>query len=82
MYHYTGDAVAMAFRMCDERKAVEWMRADSPRTPKCVIGAAERSSIAGAIDDKVEKMKSIMKAYSIHGEILGLVLGGSLVLQA
>ena len=82
MYHYTGDVVAMAFKTSDEQKAVEWMRADSPRTPKCIVGDAERSSTAAAINDKVEKMKSVMKAYSVHGEILGLVLGGNLVLQA
>ena len=82
MYHYTGDVVAMAFKTSDEQKAVEWMRVDSPRTPKCVIGDAERSSTAAAIHDKVEKMKYVMKAYSVHGEILGLVLGGNLVLQA
>ena len=59
------------------------MRRDSPRTPKCIIADAERSSLKVVIDEKITKMKSALKAYSTEGrDVLGLVLGGNIELQA
>ena len=80
-YYFTGDVVAMSFRTSDQDCAIQWMRADSPRTPKCIIADAEKSSSI-AVDQKVVKMKSVLAAYSVHREVLGLVLGGNLVLRA
>ena len=70
--YYTGDVVAMAFKSSVQWKAVEWMRADSPRTPKCTIGDAERSCLAGAIADKMTKMRG----HIMCAEVFGLVVGG------
>ena len=82
-YQYTSDVVVMSFRTDDKDLVVEWMRRDSPRTPKYIIADAERSSLKVVIDRKVTKMKSALKAYSTGGrEVLGLVLGGDLLLQA
>ena len=66
----------------EEVLAIQWMRADSPRTPKCIIADAEKSSSKAVIDHKVEKMESVLAAYSVQREVLGLVLGGNLVLRA
>lgn len=74
--HYTGDVVAMAIKSSDQWKAVEWMRADSPRTPKCIIGDAERSCVPEAIADKMTKMRCVLRVYNVHREVLGLVVGG------
>ena len=61
------------------KTAVEWMRRDSPRTPKYIIADAERSSLKVVIDEKITKMKSALKAYSTQGrDVLGLVLGGGI----
>lgn len=61
----------------DDKLVVEWMRQDSPRTPKCIIADVERSSLKVVIDQKVTKTKSVLKAYSTEGrEVLGVVLGG------
>ena len=83
-YSFTGDVVAMSFKTDDKQRAVQWMRADSPRTPKCIVGEAEQSSIVSVITQKVQKMKSVVEAYSVGSgrEVLGLVLGGNLMLQA
>ena len=48
-YSFTGDVVAMSFKTDDEQRAIQWMRADSPRTPKCIVGDAEQSSILTVI---------------------------------
>ena len=73
----------MSFRTDEKDSVVEWMRRDSPRTPKCIIADAERSSLKVVIDEKITKMKSALKAYSTEGrDVLGLVLGGNLELQA
>ena len=83
IYQYTSDVVVMSFRTDDKDSAVEWMRQDSPRTPKCIIADVERSSLKIVIDERITKMKSALKAYSTQGrEVLGLVLGGNLELQA
>ena len=81
-YYFTGDVFAMSFRTSDQHRAIEWMRADSPRTPKCIIADAEKSSSIAVMDQKVVKMKSVLAAYSVRREVLGLVLGGNLVLRA
>ena len=81
-YYFTGDVVAMSFRTSDQHRAIQWMRADSPRTPKCIIADAKKSSSIAVIDQKVVKMKSALAAYSVRREVLGLVLGGNLVLRA
>lgn len=54
---------------CPFRKnlAAEWMRQDSPWTPKRIIADAERSSLKVVIDEKVTKMESALKAYSTRG---------------
>ena len=76
-YQYTSDVVVMSFRTDEKDSVVEWMRRDSPRTPKCIIADAERSSLKVVIDEKITKMKSALKAYSTEGrDVLGLVLGG------
>ena len=72
----------MSFRTSDHHRAIQWMRADSPRTPKCIIADAEESSSIAVIDQKVVKMKSVLAAYSVRREVLGLVLGGNLMLRA
>ena len=72
------NVVATAFKATDELKAIEWMRADSLRTPKCIVADAERSSNPNIIEDKVQKLKLVMKAHSVDQEVLGLVLGRNL----
>ena len=32
--YYTSDVVAMSFKTTNEQKAIEWMKADLPRTTK------------------------------------------------
>ena len=81
-YYFTGDVLAMSFKTSDQHRVIQWMRADSPRTPKCIIADVEKSSSIAVIDQKVVKMKSVLAAYSVRREVLGLVLGGNLVLRA
>ena len=52
--YYTGDVVAMSFRTSDEQKAIEWLLPDSPRTPKCIVADAEKSSNSKVIEEKVK----------------------------
>ena len=83
IYQYTSDVVVMSFRTDDKDSAVEWMRQDSPRTPKCIIADVERSSLKIVIDESITKMKSALKAL-VHkgGRCLGWCWGGNLELQA
>lgn len=67
----------MSFKADDEELAVEWMKDDSPQTPKCIIADAETSSSAVTIKEKVMKMKTVL---TVGREVLGLVLGGNLTL--
>ena len=70
---------------CTKRTAdaVEWLISDSPRTPKLLIANAEARLSKGAIESKLQAMKTAMEAYYIDvTPVLGLVLGGDLLLHA
>ena len=58
------------------------MRADYPHTPKCIIGDAKTSCSPTVVSQKVVNIKSILAAHSVRREVLGLVLGRNLMLQA
>ena len=81
-YNFTSDVIAMSFQSTQELDAIYWMTADSPKTPKCIIADAEKSSDVMVIDEKMRKLQPIMMAYAVDSEVLGLVLGGNLVLRA